>query len=126
MFSNWRGKWETRSAGIKPSACHPIEQKDIDWADIIIVMEQEQSDYVRENFKCHPDKVEVLGIKDHIYTRDDPALIAELRITVTPILEEYEKKHMRKAGNCPIAGHGVIGGVVLRFFAVEVMFGFSD
>jgi len=78
MFDNWKGRWETKSAGVSPSACHLIEQKDVDWADIILVMAPYQKEYVTNHLKCSPDKIRSLGIEDK-YNSQDPTELAELK-----------------------------------------------
>jgi predicted protein tyrosine phosphatase len=93
MFDNWNGKWETKSAGIKHSATHHIEQEDVDWADIILVMEPYQGEYITNQLNCSPDKVHSLDIKDN-YDSHDPAELVELKKELlkkaAPILDMEE------------------------------------
>jgi predicted protein tyrosine phosphatase len=88
LFQNWKRRWEARSAGIMPLACNPLRQELIDWADVILVMEQVHSQFIYAHFKCNPSKVRVLNIADR-YFRDDPELIQLLQSKVIPILEAW-------------------------------------
>ena len=89
VFQGWRGTWEAKSAGIMPDpGRNPLTQVLIDWADVIVVMEPVHRQYIRANFHCDSDKVQVLGVPD-IYFRNDPELIRELLKKVPPILENY-------------------------------------
>jgi len=87
LFQNWKGRWESKSAGIEPwDGGRPLTQELVDWADLILVMEPFHMDYVAANFQQSQAKVMVLNITDRYY-RDDPELLRELRVKVTPILE---------------------------------------
>jgi len=87
LFRNWKGRWETKSAGVNPvPEGNPLTQKLIDWADLILVMEPVHAEYINAQFKCGPSKVRVLNIAD-LYFRDDPELIRELEHKVIPILD---------------------------------------
>ena len=88
LFQNWRGQWETKSAGIRPDpGGFVLTQELIDWADLVIVMEAVHAYYIKSHFMCDPRKLRILGIRDRYY-RDDPELIEELKKKVTPILED--------------------------------------
>ena len=87
LFDGWKSNWEAKSAGIMPEpGGTPLSQTLLDWAEFVIVMEPIHSQFIRENFKCAANKIRVLNIADR-YFREDPELIRELRIKVTPILE---------------------------------------
>jgi len=88
LFRNWKGRWDSRSAGIMSFARNPLTQQLIDWADVILVMEPVHAKYIRAHFNCDPDKIRVLNIVDR-YFRDDPKLIRLLEEKVTPILEPW-------------------------------------
>lgn len=91
LFQGWRGRWDARSAGVRPVlGRNPLTQSLIDWADIIIVMEPTHAHYIHAHFKCDSNKIRVLGIPD-IYFRNDPELIKELERKVVPILDLTEK-----------------------------------
>lgn len=87
-FRNWKGTWETRSAGTEPvSGGIPLTQDLIDWADLVLCMESEHSEYIKAYFKCASGKLKVLYIADR-YFRNDPELIRELERKVIPLLEK--------------------------------------
>jgi predicted protein tyrosine phosphatase len=92
MFDSWKGMWETKSAGIDRSACHPIEKEDVDWADLVLVMQPVHKEHICEHRKwCNPDKVKILDIEDK-YAREHPELINQLHRKVPPILEEWAER----------------------------------
>ncbi len=87
-FRNWKGMWETRSAGTEPvNGGIPLTQGLVDWADLVLCMESEHAAYIRANFKCASDKLKVLNISDR-YIRHDPELVRELERKVIPLLEK--------------------------------------
>ena len=58
-----------RSAGTNHTLCqqhgtNPLEQEDLDWADLILVMENKHHDWIRENLDTKGKQVEILGIED--------------------------------------------------------------
>lgn len=79
-------RMNVRSAGTSAAAAHRISQKDLDWADVIIAMEDEHQARIRELFsKCVLPPIEVLGIEDH-YPFQDPELIELLREGVEEVM----------------------------------------
>jgi len=79
----------TRSAGTAVSARHPVTPADIQWADLILVMERKHHQRLRADFPeaLRFREVRVLGIEDrHRFMA--PELVAELRLAVDPILAE--------------------------------------
>ena len=77
----------TRSAGTSAKARHRVSQADIEWADIIFVMETKHRQRLRADSPAvTPDlEIHVLGIED-IYQFMDPELIDEIKDAVDPIL----------------------------------------
>lgn len=65
---------------------NPLTQELIDWADVIIVMEQIHAEYIQTRFHCGNEKLRILNIPDR-YSRDDPELIRELERKIPPLLE---------------------------------------
>lgn len=63
-----------------------LTQNLIDWADLILVMEPQHADQIYLHFKCAPDKLRVLGVRN-IYPKNDLELVRELQNKVIPILE---------------------------------------
>ena len=76
-----------RSGGTSPSARHPVSVDDIEWADVILVMEQKHKDRLRASFGrvLGGKAMHVLDIPDE-YKYMDPELIEQLRGPVETIL----------------------------------------
>jgi len=92
VFGNLSDEWQTKSAGIMPpSGRNALTQRLIDWAELILVMEQEHADYIQANYKSNPDKIKILNIPD-VYVRNAPELIQELKKKVLPILESWNPR----------------------------------
>ena len=79
-----------RSAGISRSARRLINATDVDWADIIFVMENKHKRYIHEQFCTHigKRKIIVLDIPDD-YQYMDQALISWLQDAVDAHLSLY-------------------------------------
>ena len=77
-----------RSAGTSPNARHRVSIDDIDWADVILVMEEKhKSRLVAEFTRMLEGKpIHVLDIPDE-YRYMDPELVEELQRSVGSILE---------------------------------------
>jgi predicted protein tyrosine phosphatase len=58
--------WNVRSAGTSPKAKHPVSHSDIQWADIIFVMESKHKQRLQTEFRqlLNHKQVEVLDIPD--------------------------------------------------------------
>jgi predicted protein tyrosine phosphatase len=74
-----------RSAGTATDAENPIGRDDLEWADLILVMERHHRKRILENFRT-PTRIVTLGIPDH-YEFMDPNLIEILHDKVAPYLE---------------------------------------
>lgn len=76
-----------KSAGTSPSARIKINQKHIDWAELIFVMEKKHRQLLEQRFENNLDrpKIIVLNIPDE-YQYMDEELIEELRTKVAPYL----------------------------------------
>ena len=86
-FRNWKGVWETKSAGIRPVyGGIALSQELVDWADLVVCMEEEHRAFLEAQFNCNPEKVKVANIADR-YFRDDPELVRELDRKIKPMLE---------------------------------------
>jgi protein-tyrosine-phosphatase len=82
-----RGEHETRSAGVDPDpGGRLITGRDVEWADVICVMETEHHAYIRKRWPGHAGKVRVLGIAD-VYEPDDEELRARLTQVVRGLLD---------------------------------------
>lgn len=77
----------TRSAGTSSRARHPLSLGDIQWADLILVMERKHAQRVRADFPeaVHHKELHVLEIEDR-YHYMDPELVEEIKAAVDPIL----------------------------------------
>jgi predicted protein tyrosine phosphatase len=80
----------TRSAGTSPKARRRIQEADLRWADLIVVMETRHRDQLRQRFgrAGRGVPIEVLGIPDD-YQQGDPELVAILEEVVPPILQRH-------------------------------------
>ncbi len=78
---------EVDSAGLNNDAVVPLSPEQVEWADIIFVMEKEHRNKLNRKFKryLNRQRVVVLGIPDD-YAYMDPALIQSLKTKVTPHL----------------------------------------
>lgn len=73
-------RWaETDHAGLSNDADVPLDRDQVEWAEVIFVMEGRQATRLKTLFgdMLRDRKVVVLGIPDR-YRLDDPALIARL------------------------------------------------
>lgn len=87
VFTDYSGV-ETRSAGLNHNAHVPLGAEDVEWADIIFVMEQTHKKKLRKRYKEHINKQRIicLGIPD-IYEYMDVELIAILKRDVPKFLD---------------------------------------
>jgi predicted protein tyrosine phosphatase len=76
-----------RSAGTAKDAENVLSRDDIEWADLIIVMERHHRKNILEKFRTQT-KIITLGIPDN-YEFMDPDLIEVLQAKITPYLERY-------------------------------------
>lgn len=75
------------SAGLNHDAIVPLTPEQVEWADLIFVMEKAHRNKLNRKFNRHLNRqrVIVLGIPDD-YACMDPALVALLKAKVTPFL----------------------------------------
>ena len=80
---------EARSAGTSASAKRRLSIRDLEWADIVLVMETSHRERIRETFghQARGVSIEVLGIPDE-YVFMDPELVDEIRAQVGRVLPE--------------------------------------
>lgn len=83
------GAHETRSAGIARSAVRLLAREDIDWADVVAVMEIRHAAFVTERWPDAAARLRLLGIDDR-YHRDDPALRSLLETRLWELLLELK------------------------------------
>ena len=81
---------QVRAAGVSPSADRKVNEKDLLWADGILVMEKEQKNKVLSQF-THLEFpiIEVLYIPDD-YERGDTELVALLEDKIEAFLAQNE------------------------------------
>jgi predicted protein tyrosine phosphatase len=73
----FKDKYETRSAGLYNE--HPITEKDMDWADIILVMEDAQRTELANRFPKQYLKKKILSLNiPDTYHYNQPSLIKAL------------------------------------------------
>jgi predicted protein tyrosine phosphatase len=86
VFATWPGV-ETDSAGLAPDAEVQLSTEQIEWADIIFVMERSHQSKLRTRFRRHPNgkRIVCLDIPDN-YAVMAPELVARLERTAGPHL----------------------------------------
>ncbi|TWR29951.1 protein tyrosine phosphatase [Mucilaginibacter pallidiroseus] len=71
-----------RSAGTTDKARIKLNQKMIDWADVIFVMEGKHRDIMRQRFRIAEKQIAVLHIEDR-YQFNDPELVRILQVSLS-------------------------------------------
>jgi predicted protein tyrosine phosphatase len=72
-------RFHIRSAGISPSSDRRLSEKDLVWADLVLVMDADQRSRIRDLYKQTPlPKIEILDIPDE-YEFMDEELIGLLK-----------------------------------------------
>ena len=80
---------DVRSAGVSRSARRRVTNADIEWADLIFVMEEEHKARLKQLFGGDlPEHVFVLDIPDE-YQFMEPGLVEMITSAVDPILASY-------------------------------------
>lgn len=77
---------EARSAGVSNSARRRISEHDLEWADLVLVMERKHAQRIRENLSSlELPKIESIDIPDD-YQFGDKELIELIRSSTEPFL----------------------------------------
>lgn len=76
---------QVRSAGILERAAHQVDEKDLAWADKVVVFEPEQERWLRATFTGDLPEILDAGVEDD-YAVHDPALAAILAEALAPLL----------------------------------------
>jgi predicted protein tyrosine phosphatase len=86
VFADYPGV-ETASAGTNHDACNPLDREQVEWADIIFVMEKSHANKVRKNFGrwMNGKRMLCLGIADD-FDFMDPELVRLLQAKVPRLL----------------------------------------
>lgn len=81
-----RSDVSVRSAGTSPSARRRVNERDIEWADLVVVMETKHRDILRKRFgRPLPVPVVVLHIPDE-YPFMDPELVELLEDGISALI----------------------------------------
>jgi predicted protein tyrosine phosphatase len=72
---------QTRSAGTSNKARIKVNQKMIDWADVIFVMERKHMELIRQRFNFDQQQLVLLNIEDD-YQFNDPELVELLKVSL--------------------------------------------
>ena len=82
---------EVRSAGTSVEAMVRVNERMMDWADVVFAMDEEQREALTGMFPAHPalDRLVCLDILDK-YHFLDPTLVAMLEERATPHLERLK------------------------------------
>ncbi len=80
-----------RSAGTSSSCRHQINERDLDWADLILVMERTHASQIRDRFRGRPNlpPIKSLDIPDD-YRLMNPELIALVRAGTEAFIRESQ------------------------------------
>ena len=74
-------RFHVRSAGLSPKSKHQLKERDVLWANLILVMEQEQKSRIRKLYREVDPRIECLDIPDE-YEFMDEELVELLRAGV--------------------------------------------
>lgn len=81
-----------RSAGMSDKSSHQISEKDIIWADLIIVMENNYKSWILEKYRdLQLPTIKNLDIPDN-YKYNDPELIELIKKGVEYHIQQFEYK----------------------------------
>lgn len=72
---NRLGTVESRYAGVAADADLQVSEEDVNWADVIVCMEQYHRNRLRRRFRGLSGKIQVWNIPDE-FVRGEPALVA--------------------------------------------------
>lgn len=84
LFKN-HPEHSARSAGTGERARIKVNQKMLDWAHVIFVMERKHRDILKQRFDMSGKKIQVLEIEDD-YQFNDPELVQILQIALVEYL----------------------------------------
>jgi predicted protein tyrosine phosphatase len=84
---------DVRSAGTSAEALVPVNERMLDWADVVFAMEDEQVRDLARLFPAHPavQRVVCLEIRD-VYHFLDPQLVALLQERTQPHLDRLRRR----------------------------------
>jgi predicted protein tyrosine phosphatase len=100
---------EPKSAGIDSDARRVLSLKDLEWADLTLVMQEKHYYHIKDNWpnwlSNNKDSIRVLGIPDE-YDYMDPVLIDEIEDRAEPKIERWLIDHRppEKKEPCLVCG----------------------
>jgi predicted protein tyrosine phosphatase len=75
IFKN-DSRFNIRSVGVSPNSIRKITENDLNWSDLVLVMENEHKSKIKELFrKINNIKIEVLNIEDEFEFMDEELVI---------------------------------------------------
>ena len=75
IFKN-DSRFNIRSVGVSPNSIRKITENDLNWSDLVLVMENEHKSKIKELFrKITNIKIEVLNIEDEFEFMDEELVI---------------------------------------------------
>lgn len=78
---------EVRSAGVRSEARRRVSRADLEWADVVFVVEREQKRWIQEQFRdVELPEIRVVEIADEFHYMD-PRLREALRTALDPEIE---------------------------------------
>lgn len=81
----FKDSFKTKSAGLYNE--NPVSEKEISWADIIIVMEEDQRNEIAKRFPEHYIKKKILCLEiPDVYQHNQPELVNMLKSKVPALL----------------------------------------
>lgn len=81
-------RYEVRSAGVASYARRLLTKQDLEWADIVFVMDEEISEIIKISYNADTSSFIVLNIAD-VYNTNDPAQRKELAKILLEKLRPY-------------------------------------
>ncbi|MBI4175699.1 MAG: protein tyrosine phosphatase [Candidatus Aenigmarchaeota archaeon] len=79
-------RYEARSAGIHPLAARRVDQRLVDWADVIFVFSNGHAEHLKKRFDMVGKPVYNLDVAD-TYEKDDPRLVQLLKRKLSRFIE---------------------------------------
>jgi len=78
---------QVRSAGIRAEARRRVSESDLNWADVVFVMDRDQKRWIREQFReVELPEIRILDVPDE-FQYMDPRLQAALRAAIDPEID---------------------------------------
>ena len=75
IFKN-DSRFNIRSVGVSPNSIRKISENDLNWSDLVLVMETEHKSKIKELFRnIKTSKIEVLNIEDEFEFMDEELVV---------------------------------------------------